>query len=167
MRQSPWSASSPTFPTVSGHLGGPVTMFMVQGGLDTANGLSSISPGGTLYNQSKLSKTFPCIMLYGINTRFLEVSKKPLQRLRISISGKKSSWRANHCSQQNAGECGREHEGPCWGLMDFTCIFQAYLYIYFIATCSLIHLSPLHLSVFKRVSGFLSSVNPPVQWEKR
>lgn len=56
-------------------------MFMVQGGFDTVNDLSSVSPGGTLYNQSKPSKTFPCIMLYGINARFLEVYKKDLQRL--------------------------------------------------------------------------------------
>lgn len=167
MRQSPRSASLPAFPSASGHLGDSVTMSMVQGGFDTANDLSSLSPGGTLYNESKPSKTYPFIMLYRINTQFLEVSKNYLQRLWISIYGKKSSWRANHGSQQNAGECGKEHECPWRGFMDFTCIFQAYIW-YIIATCSLISLSPLYLvSQSKRVSGFLSSVNSPVQWEKR
>lgn len=35
MRQSPGSASSPTFPPASGPLGGSVTMFVVEGDFDT------------------------------------------------------------------------------------------------------------------------------------
>lgn len=143
MRQSPWSASLPTFPSASAHLRGSVTMSMVQGGFDTADvlvahctinpSLAKHIPVSCCAESTLTSLQFPKRICKSLNQHIWE--EKLLESQSWLTAKSRRVWKGAWLSLQ----------GINGFYMYISSIFK---YIYVIATCSQLYLSPLYLSAF-------------------